>query len=153
MRAGIAASATGRRFSRSPPPSAVSTGASSVTRSLGLSSISSRCTRSATRGGGAFALGDRFRIRRTLKDNPDRTSLQLGDTRHNRDRALADRELARLLQPIAMRVAEFVEPIDQLLLGHRLATAQLERTRQNPREDRRPLAVKTRVDQRARERT
>ena len=36
MRGGIAESATGRRFSRSPPTSEVSTGASSVSRSLGL---------------------------------------------------------------------------------------------------------------------
>ena len=36
MRAGMADSATGRRFSRSPPTSDVSTGASSVSRSLGL---------------------------------------------------------------------------------------------------------------------
>ena len=36
MRGGIAASATGRRFSRSPLTSAVRTGASSVSRSLGL---------------------------------------------------------------------------------------------------------------------
>ncbi len=94
-----------------------------------------------------LAFGHRLRIGRTLKHDADRVSLQLGDARHDRDRALADRELAGLLQPIAMGVAELVEPIDQLLLGHRLAAAQLERPRQHAREHRRSLAVQARVDQ------
>ena len=94
-----------------------------------------------------LALGHRPRRRRTLEHDADRLALQLGHARHDRDRAGADRELAGLLEAIAVRVAELVEPIDQLLLGHRLAAAQLERPRQDAREHGRALAVQARVDQ------
>jgi hypothetical protein len=93
-----------------------------------------------------LARGHRPRRRRLLEHHADRPALELGHPRHDRDRAGADRELAGLLEAIAVRVAELVEPIDQLLLGHRLTAAQLERPRQDAREHRRPLAVEPVVD-------
>ena len=48
---------------------------------------------------------------------------------------------------VALRVAEVVQPIDQLPLGQRLAAAQLERPREDARKHRVALAVQARVDQ------
>ena len=47
--------------------------------------------------------------------------LKLGARGMMRDRAGADGELARLLDVRALRVAEIVQPIDELLVGERLA--------------------------------
>jgi hypothetical protein len=46
-----------------------------------------------------------------------------------------------------MRVAEIVQAIDELTLGERLPAAQLERPRENAREDGLVLAVKPCVDE------
>ena len=142
MRGGIADSATGRRFSRSPlierrQHRRVERHAA---RSAWLPS-SSRSTRSGDRGGGLRAgrCGLRGR-RRLLEDDADQLALELRRARHDRDRAGADRELAGLLGVRALRVAEVVQPIDELALGQRLAAAELER----PREDARQHACRAR---------
>ena len=82
-----------------------------------------------------------------MKDDADHLFLELGRARVDRDRAAADGELARLLRLIAMRIAEVVQPIDQLPFGERLSAAQLERPRQDARKHRLAFAVQARVDQ------
>ena len=67
------------------------------------------------------------------------------------DGAAADGELAGLLDARALGVAEVVQPIDELLLGERLAAAQLERPREDARQHAIALAVQARVDQPAEE--
>jgi hypothetical protein len=67
------------------------------------------------------------RRRRALKDDADDLVPLSSATRGNdRDRALDRSPTRRLLPPIAMRVAELVERSTKLLIGHRLAAAQLE---------------------------
>ena len=87
------------------------------------------------------------RRRRRLKDDADDLLFELRRARVDRDGAAADGELARLLELFPVRIAEVVEPVDELPLGERLAAAQLERTRENAREHRFALAVQPRVDQ------
>ena len=61
-------------------------------------------------------------------------------------RVPADREFARLLGAGAVRVAEIVQPIDQLPLGEGLAAVQLERPGEDARIGPRHLAAHPRVD-------
>ena len=150
--AGSPTSATGRRFSRSPLTSAVSSGASSVEPFAGV-----RCRARAARRGPACAAAasaapSLARRRRPLKDDADDLALELARLRGTiDDRAAVDGELAGLLERRALRVAEVVQPIDELPLGQRLAAPQLERPREDARQDAVALAVQARVDQ-ARER-
>jgi hypothetical protein len=99
-----------------------------------------RRTRSATRGGGTF-----FPL--ATGRGSGGLALQFRHARHDGDRAGTDRELARLLQMIAVGVAELVQPIDELLFRHPLSASQLERPREHAREHGGALAVQARVDQ------
>ena len=64
------------------------------------------------------------------------------------DHGLApDREFARLLGAGAVRVAQIVQPVDQLALGEGLSPVQLERAGEHPRIGPRHLAAHPRVDQ------
>src|SRR4051794_6488795 len=85
--------------------------------------------------------------RRPLEDDADDLPFQFGRARHDRDRAVADGELARFLDMVAMRIAEIVEAVDQLALGERLAPAQLERTREDPWKHRLAFAVQPRINE------
>ena len=113
MRGGIADSATGRRFSRSPLMSerqhrrverrAARVGLRAELEPLdaiGAAAAAARCARASAAGG------------RLLEHDADDLALELGAARHDRDRAGADRELARLLDVRPLRVAEIVQPID-----------------------------------------
>ena len=57
----------------------------------------------------ATGAGGRSKTTRTI------CPLKLGDARHDADLAGADGELARLLDVLAVRVPEIVQPVDQLL--------------------------------------
>ena len=79
-------------------------------------------------------------------DDADDVAVGLAAADHQRDRVLADRELARLLDPGPLRVAEIVQPVDELPVGQRLAGVQLERPGEDAREGARPFAVQPGVD-------
>ena len=74
-------------------------------------------------------------------------ALEFRTARQNRHRAGADRKLARLLQGGALRVAEIVQPIDQLPVGERLPAPQLERAGEDARQHRLTFAVQPGVDE------
>jgi hypothetical protein len=59
--------------------------------------------------------------RRTLEHDADDLPLEARRPRHDADLAGADGELARLLDVLAVRVPEIVQPVDQPLVGERLA--------------------------------
>jgi hypothetical protein len=82
-----------------------------------------------------------------LEDDADHLPFQFGRPRHDRDRAVADGELARLLDALAVRVAEIVQPVDQLAFGERLAAAELERAREDAWKHRFAFAMQPRVDE------
>ncbi len=89
------------------------------------------------------------RRRRTLEQDADDLPLEARRARHDADLAGAHGELAGLLDVLAVRVPEIVQPVDQPLVGERLAAAQLERTREDLRQRRVALTMKARVDQTA----
>src|SRR6185436_15130066 len=92
--------------------------------------------------------GLRIRRRRLLKHHADDLALgRLRNPREERHRALADRELARLLDLRPLRVPEVVQAIDELPFSHRLTAAQLERTREDSRKYALALAVEMGVEQ------
>ena len=63
------------------------------------------------------------------------------------DRAARHVELAGLHDLGPLRVAEVVQPVDQLAVGQRLPAPQLERTRKDARKHGVALAVQPRVDE------
>ena len=123
MRGGIADSATRRRFSRPVLMSAVSSGASSVTRGTGASSTSRPDTRSTVATGRAGVAG-RLGL---LEIHADEPALGRAVPGQQHDGAAADGELAGFLDARALRVAQVVEPVDELVIAERLALVQLER--------------------------
>ena len=147
MRAGMASSATRRRFSREPVISAVSSGASSVTRSRRFPRLQLRAMRC---GGGGAASPSSCGRRRLGNDTV--TGLPAWSPLASRTRRRAiDRELARLLDARALRVADVVQPRDELALADLLAGLQRQGTREDARHRAVALAVQARVDD-ARER-
>ena len=149
MRGGIADSATGRRFSRSPP-------SARQQRRVERRAARSACAPSSSR---SHAIGDARRRRPSRRFAAGRGAggcwkttrttwpLSSGARGMIATAPCADRELAGLLDRVALRVAEIVQPIDQLPLGQRLAAAQLERPREDARQHAVALAVQPRVDQ------
>ena len=65
---------------------------------------------------------------------------------HDADQRAVDGELAGILRVRALRVAEVVQPIEQLLLRDVIAAPNLERPRKHARQHAIALAVQARVD-------
>ena len=143
-----AASAPGSRRARraaasraSPVASPVSTGGSSETSATALPAMLTRAIRSG--GGGlrpAFGCGSggESHLHRRPAKSPPRGM--------NADRALADRELAGLLDAGAFGVADIVQSRDQLARADHLAGIEGERPREHARDDTVALAVQARLD-------
>ncbi len=141
----MVSSATRRRFSREPVMNAVSSGASSVTRSMFLPAPEIRVTRCGG-GGGGFAV---FFLRGTGgSGNDDRHDLAglIAAARRSNTVLAIDREVAGALDPRALRVADVVQPRDQLRLAEALAGLQRQRSREHARHGAVALTVQPRVD-------
>ena len=108
---GIAVSATGRRFSRSPPMSDVSSGASSVTvrgrpAELQTPNVISRRRR---RRGRALLAGRRRQLKHDADDWPLNSRVAVGSTT-----APCRRRTRRVSRRRPLGVAEIVQAIDEL---------------------------------------
>src|SRR5207245_639611 len=84
--------------------------------------------------------------RRLLENDADDLPFQLRCPRLDAHTAFADRKFAWLLDAGALRVAEIVEPIDELTIGQRLTASDFERTCEYARKHRVALAVEPRVE-------
>ena len=90
----------------------------------------------------------RLRVLRPLAAEHDAhlLLLEVAVLRHDHQGVAADRELAAVRRCRAVRVAEVVEAVDELVRRQRLAAVQLERTGEDARVDPLHLAVNARVD-------
>ena len=84
--------------------------------------------------------------RPAAEDEPHGPALVVAVARDEHHRVAPDREFPRLLGAGAVRVAQIVQPIDQLALGEGLSPVQLERAGEHPRIGPRHLAAHPRVD-------
>jgi hypothetical protein len=83
---------------------------------------------------------------RRVELDTDDLPFQIPGPWRDRDRVAADGELARVLDARAVCVPEIVQSRDQVLLGDRLAAAQLYRPCIDPRQRPLALAMQARVD-------
>ena len=88
------------------------------------------------------------RLRRLwhIEVHADEPALRRAVARQEDDRVAADGELARLLDARSLRVAEVIQPVDELVCAHRLAAIQLERPGVDARQHAVALAVQAVVD-------
>ena len=144
MRGGMASSATRRRFSRVPVMNAVISGASSVTLLTGFSAGQQL----------RDALRHRWRrLRRPLarhgglrEHHRHGLARLVAAARDQHDGVAIDRELTGTFDAGALRVADVVQPGDELGLVDALARLQGEGPREDPRHGAIALAVQARVD-------
>ena len=141
MRDGMAASGTCRRFSRPVLRKAVRSGGSSVTLSAALPPASIAPTRPDA-GGGPPA----FRTRGCSNTMRTVCAGTVAAARDHGNGACAHGKLAGFLDPRPLRVAEVVQPVDDLGGAERLAFAQLERPREHTRQHPFALAMEARFD-------
>ena len=84
--------------------------------------------------------------RRLLEVHAHQAALGRAVSRRQHDGAAADGKLAGFVDPRALRVAQIVEAIDELVVAQRLAPVQLERARVDAGQHAIALAVQARVD-------
>jgi hypothetical protein len=100
----------------------------------------------AAHAGGRGRHGRRLPGARLLERDANDLALVIAAARHERDRASRHGELASLFDTGALRVAEVVEPIDELSGTQPLTLAQRQRAREHARQHAVPLTVKARFD-------
>ena len=146
MRGGMVSIATCRRFSRPVLISAVSSGRSSVSRSTAAPPAVSEAMRCGTSGAGADAAGRRGLRPGHLEHDADGLPGAIAATGHEQHGVLEHRELAGLLRLGPLRVAEIVQPVDELRLPERLPAPEIHRPREDARQHPVALAVQPRLD-------
>jgi hypothetical protein len=84
--------------------------------------------------------------RRRIELHADHLALEVSAARRQRNRIPPDRKLAGLFDASPVRVAQIVEPRDELELGDGLPAAQFHRSREDARQRALPLAMQARID-------